>query len=76
ALDLNAQSGVSITNCNRLVNVQTKEDNLYVEVYNALGQKVYSTREYNFNLNELPAGSYVVKAYNKRVNESVKIVIN
>ena len=76
ALDLNAQSGVSITNCNRWVNVQTKEDNLYVEVYNALGQKVYSTREYNFNLNELPAGSYVVKAYNKRVNESVKIVIN
>ena len=76
ALDLNSQSGVSITNCNRLVNVQTKEDNLYVEVYNALGQKVYSTREYNFNLNELPAGSYVVKAYNKRVNESVKIVIN
>lgn len=76
ALDLNAQSGISITNCNRLVNVQTKEDNLYVEVYNALGQKVYSTREYNFNLNELPAGSYVVKAYNKRVNESVKIVIN
>jgi hypothetical protein len=76
ALDLDTQSTISITNCNRLVNIQTKEDNLYVEVYNALGQKVYSTREYNFNLNELPAGSYVVKAYNKRANESVKIVIN
>ncbi|MBO7277613.1 MAG: T9SS type A sorting domain-containing protein [Bacteroidales bacterium] len=76
ALDLDTQSTISITNCNRLVNVQTKEDNLYVEVYNALGQKVYSTREYNFNLNDLPAGSYVVKAYNKRANESVKIVIN
>jgi hypothetical protein len=67
---------VSITNCNRLVNVQSKEKDLTMDVFNAVGQIVYSTTEYNFNLASLPAGTYIVMAHNKRVNERVKIVIN
>ena len=66
---------ISITNNNRQISVKSDKTDLNIEVYNQLGQKVFSTNEYNFTLSEQPAGSYVIKAYQGRFSESKKIVI-
>lgn len=66
---------VRITNSNRHIAVQTAENNLTIEVYNTLGQKVYETKEHNFILNEASAGVYMIKAYNNKASKTTKIVI-
>lgn len=66
---------VRITNSNRHVTVQTAETNLNIEVYNTLGQKVFSTKQSNFILKGVPSGTYMVKAYNNKSSETAKIVI-
>jgi hypothetical protein len=66
---------VEITNSNRLVNVSSTEEDLQIEVYNALGQKVFATKERNFTLNNVSAGAYVVKAFNNTASKTQKIVI-
>ena len=66
---------VRITNSNRHVTVQTAETNLNIEVYNTLGQKVFATKQSNFILKGVPAGAYMVKAYNNKSSETAKIVI-
>lgn len=66
---------VEITNSNRLVNVSSTEEDLQIEVYNALGQKVFATKDRNFTLNNVSAGAYVVKAFNNKANKTQKIVI-
>ncbi len=66
---------ITITNNNRQISVKSDKTDLNIEVYNQLGQKVFSTNEYNFTLSEQPAGSYVIKAYQGRFSESKKIVI-
>lgn len=66
---------VEITNSNRLVNVSSTEEDLQIEVYNALGQKVFATKDRNFTLNNLSAGAYVVKAFNNKASKTQKIVI-
>ncbi|MBO5843881.1 MAG: leucine-rich repeat domain-containing protein [Bacteroidales bacterium] len=66
---------VKITNSNRYVTVQSAENNLNIEVYNALGQKVFATKEHNFILKGVSAGAYMVKAYNNKSSETAKIVI-
>lgn len=66
---------VEITNSNRLVNVSSTEEDLQIEVYNALGQKVFATKERNFTLNNLSAGAYLVKAFNNKASKTQKIVI-
>lgn len=66
---------IDITNNNRNVSVMSTENNLQVEVYNALGQKVYETRNSNFTLGSVPAGAYIIKAFNKKVNKSAKIIV-
>lgn len=66
---------ITITNINRTINIETIEKDLNIEVYNNLGQKVFATKDYNFTLDQLPSGSYVVKAFYGRVNQSQKIVI-
>jgi hypothetical protein len=66
---------VEITNSNRLVNVSSTEENLQIEVYNALGQKVFATKDRNFTLNNVSAGAYVVKAFNNKASKTQKIVI-
>ncbi len=71
AEDLN----IEISNNNRIVNVSSTENNLQIEVYNALGQRVYETKARNFSLNNLTAGAYVVKAFNKSASKTTKIVI-
>lgn len=57
---------VRITNSNRHVTVQTAENNLTIEVYNTLGQKVFSTKQSNFILKGVPAGAYMIKVYNNK----------
>lgn len=66
---------VEITNSNRIVNVSSTEEDLQIEVYNALGQKVFATKERNFTLNNLSAGAYLVKAFNNKASKTQKIVI-
>jgi hypothetical protein len=66
---------ITITNNNRQISVKSDNSDLNIEVYNQLGQKVFSTNEYNFTLSEQPAGSYVIKAYQGRFSESKKIII-
>lgn len=66
---------VEITNSNRIVNVSSTEEDLQIEVYNALGQKVFATKDRNFTLNNVSAGAYVVKAFNNTASKTQKIVI-
>lgn len=66
---------IEITNNNRNVNVSSTENDLQIEVYNALGQKVYETKDYNFTLNQVSAGAYIIKAFNNKINESMKIIV-
>lgn len=66
---------IEITNSNRHVSVSSAQSDLRIEVFNALGQKVYETKDYNFTLNDLSAGAYMVKAYNKSVSKTQKIVL-
>ena len=66
---------IKIVNSNRNVNISTSLTNLQIEVYNALGQKVYETKDYNFILNNLSAGAYMVKAFNKTNSQTTKIII-
>lgn len=66
---------IKIKNDNRQIEVQSQITNLNIEVYNSLGQKVFATQDYNFVLNQLPSGAYVVKAYYGRVAQTKKIVI-
>ncbi len=66
---------VRIINNNRHVTVQILENNLTIEVYNTLGQKVYETKERNFVLNGASAGVYMIKAFNNLGSKTSKIVI-
>ena len=66
---------ITIKNYNRHITIQSQITNLNIEVYNNIGQKVYTTKDYNFTLDQVPAGSYVIKAYYGRVSQSQKIVI-
>ena len=66
---------VEITNSNRLVNVSSTEKDLQIEVYNALGQRVFATKDRNFTLNNVSAGAYMIKAFNNKASKTQKIVI-
>ena len=67
---------INISNNNRHISVKSDISDLHIEVYNQLGQKIFSTNEYNFTLSEQPAGSYVIKAYQGREIKTQKIIIN
>lgn len=66
---------VNIYNDNRYVNIETSESDLQIEVYNALGQRVFATKDRNFVLNDVSAGAYLVKAFSKIASKSQKIVV-
>ena len=66
---------VNITNNNRLVNITTSEKDLQIEVYNALGQRVFATKDFNFSLNNVSAGAYMIKAFNNKASKTQKIII-
>ena len=73
--DSRAASNIEITNYNREITIESEVENLEIEVYNALGQKVFATKDYNFILNEVPAGAYLVKAFSGKVRQTTKIVV-
>ncbi|MEE0889915.1 MAG: leucine-rich repeat domain-containing protein [Bacteroidales bacterium] len=66
---------VNIYNNNRHINIETIENDLQVEVYNALGQKVLSTKDRNFTLNQVSAGAYLIKAFNNKASKTQKILV-
>jgi hypothetical protein len=66
---------VNITNNNRHISIETTETDLQVEVYNALGQKVLSTKDRNFTLNQVSAGAYLIKAFNNKASKTQKVVV-
>jgi hypothetical protein len=66
---------VNIYNNNRHINIETMENDLQVEVYNALGQKVLSTKDRNFTLNQVSVGAYLIKAFNNKASKTQKIVV-
>ena len=74
-IERNTNNQITIKNNNRQITIISDITNLNIEVYNNLGQKVFATKDYNFTLDQLPSGSYVVKAFYGRVNQSQKIVI-
>lgn len=66
---------VQITNNNRHINISSLENNLQIEVYNYLGQKVFATKNYQFTLNNVSAGMYIIKAFNNTKTKTAKIVV-
>jgi hypothetical protein len=66
---------ITINNDNRNVKVQSDATNLRIEVYNSLGRKVFETTNYNFTLNQVPAGAYMIKAFNNKASKTQKIVV-
>lgn len=67
---------IFISNYNRVITISSSQKDLKTKIYDALGRKVFETTEYKFKLNELPAGAYMIKVYNKNAYESKKILIN
>ena len=65
---------VRIVNNNRHIAIFTQED-VKVEVYNTLGQRVFETSETSFVLNDVATGTYVVKVYNNQGSKTQKIVV-
>ena len=68
-------SKVEIVNYNREVKVSSEQKDLTIMVYDALGRKVLETKERNFTLEDVTSGIYMIKAFNQRVSETTKIVI-
>jgi hypothetical protein len=66
---------VNIYNNNRHINIESLENDLQVEVYNALGQKVLSTTDRNFTLSQVSAGAYLIKAFNNKASKTQKVVV-
>ena len=66
---------IQITNNNRVVNITTAEEDLTIKVYDVLGKEMLTTKDYNFTLNGVPAGTYMIHAYNNKSNKTVKIVV-
>ena len=68
-------SKVEIVNYNREVKVSSEQKDLTIMVYDALGRRVLETKERNFTLEDVTSGVYMIKAFNQRVSETTKIVI-
>ena len=65
---------IRVSNTGRRVNISARGA-IDVEVYNALGQKVYSTTDNSFTLDGVSAGAYVIKVSNGKSVKSEKIIV-
>lgn len=65
---------IQVSNVGRRVNISARGA-IEAEVYNALGQKVYSTTDNNFTLDGVSAGAYVIKVSNGKSVKSEKIIV-
>ncbi len=66
---------IYVHNSNRYVTITTTQKDLKIEVYNALGQKVFETKNYNFTLKGVSSGAYLIKAYNNTSSKTSKVII-
>lgn len=66
---------IYVNNFNREVRISSTQKDLKIEVYDALGRKVFETKDYKFELNQVPAGAYMVKVYNRFARKDAKIVL-
>ena len=66
---------IAIRSQNREIYIETPLDNLQVKVFNSLGQEIFSTTDKIFTLNQLSAGAYLIKAFNKNAIQTAKIII-
>ena len=67
---------IYVNNFNREVRISSTQKDLKIEVYDALGRKVFETKDYKFELSQVPAGAYMVKVYNRFARKDAKIVLN
>ncbi|MGM9819686.1 MAG: fibronectin type III domain-containing protein [Candidatus Onthomorpha sp.] len=68
------QADITITNSNRHVAISAEAISR-VEVFNALGQKVYETKASAFTLSSVQSGVYVVRVNTDKGTKSQKIVV-
>lgn len=69
-----SQTDITITNSNRHVAISAEAISK-VEVFNALGQKVYETKASAFTLSSVQSGVYVVRVSTDKGTKSQKIVV-
>ena len=65
---------IQVSNVGRRVNISARGA-IEAEVYNALGQKVYSTTDNNFTLDGVSAGAYIIKVSDGKSVKSEKIIV-
>ncbi len=71
----NLEVGVYPNPVNDVLNIDTKEEVLSVEVYALQGQKVLSSKQNKINVSELPAGIYLVRIEDVNNNIATKKII-
>lgn len=69
-----SQTDITITNSNRHVAISAEAIS-NVEVFNALGQRVYQTKALTFTLSGVQSGVYVVRVSTAKGTKSQKIVV-
>ncbi|MDY5799352.1 MAG: T9SS type A sorting domain-containing protein, partial [Candidatus Onthomorpha sp.] len=69
-----SQTDITITNSNRHVAISAEAIS-NVEVFNALGQRVYQTKASTFTLSGVQSGVYVVRVSTAKGTKSQKIVV-
>ncbi len=72
--DVENVSEIFVRNLNRNIIIEGGK-NIYTEIFNMLGQKVYETADRNFMLNKVDAGAYVVKVKDGNSVSTTKIVV-
>jgi hypothetical protein len=72
--DVENVSEISLRQYNRNIIIEGGK-NIYTEIFNMLGQKVYETADRNFMLNKVDAGAYVVKVKDGNSVSATKIVV-
>ena len=71
----NLEVGLYPNPVNDILNIDTKEEILSVEVFALQGQKVLSSKENKINVSELPAGIYLVRIQDVNNNIATKKII-
>ncbi len=72
--DIRTVEELVVRSYNRDIVIEGAAD-VMVEVYNALGQKVYQTNQPNFTLEGVAAGAYVLKVQSGALTHSSKIIV-
>ncbi len=71
----NLEVGLYPNPVNDLLNIDTKEEILSIEVYSLQGQKVLSSKQNRINVAELPAGIYLVRIEDINKNIATKKIL-